>query len=185
MYQGKPSEDPGPRALMGMATLPAGTVTLLFSDIEGSTPLLQKLGDRWPSALGLQRQMCREAWAEHGGHEIGTEGDSFFVVFIRADAAVSAADVHRISADRVGTGSDQGRRLIRVKRFDGRATTPELTRRRTGHQRGRQRDGRGRRSTACGRRWGRAREHTLSQGGSERHQWRRDAHHVYHPARAV
>ncbi len=74
-----------------MTGLPAGTVTLLFSDIEGSTLLLQRLGDQWPTALGLQRRICREAWVSHGGHEIGTEGDSFFVAFATADAAVSAA----------------------------------------------------------------------------------------------
>ncbi len=74
-----------------MTGLPTGTVAMLFSDIEGSTRLLRTLGDRWPEVLGLQRRVCRDAWAGHDGHEIGTEGDSFFVAFATAHAAVRAA----------------------------------------------------------------------------------------------
>jgi predicted ATPase/class 3 adenylate cyclase len=69
--------------------LPTGTLTLLFSDIEGSTKLLRRLGDRYGEALSIQRALLRACFAEYGGHEMGTEGDSFFVVFQSADAAVS------------------------------------------------------------------------------------------------
>jgi predicted ATPase/class 3 adenylate cyclase len=71
--------------------LPTGTVTFLFTDIEGSTRLTQQLGDRWPPLLERHRQIARAAWAEQHGVEIGTEGDSFFVVFSSAPQAVAAA----------------------------------------------------------------------------------------------
>jgi predicted ATPase/class 3 adenylate cyclase len=71
--------------------LPSGTVTLLFSDIEGSTQLLTRLGAAYAEALHGQRRILRESWADHGGIELGTEGDSFFVVFSTAEAAVLAA----------------------------------------------------------------------------------------------
>lgn len=74
-----------------METLPSGTVTLLFSDVEGSTRLVRALGDRWPEVLLRQREICREALAAHRGIEFGTEGDSFFVVFATASDAVVAA----------------------------------------------------------------------------------------------
>ena len=72
-------------------TLPVGTVSLLFSDIEGSTALLSRLGDAYQDALDGQRGILRRAWSDHGGVEMGTEGDSFFVVFSTAPGAVSAA----------------------------------------------------------------------------------------------
>lgn len=68
-----------------MAELPSGTVSLLFSDIEGSTLLLSRLGPAYSEALDGQRQVLRKAWADHGGTELGTEGDSFFVVFPTAE----------------------------------------------------------------------------------------------------
>ncbi|MDT4970738.1 MAG: hypothetical protein QOG22_881 [Pseudonocardiales bacterium] len=68
-----------------------GTLTLLFSDIEGSTVLLHRLGAHWGEALSAQREILRAAFAEHGGTEMGTEGDSFFVVFRSAHDAVGAA----------------------------------------------------------------------------------------------
>jgi peptide/nickel transport system substrate-binding protein len=70
---------------------PTGTVTFLFSDIEGSTRLLQRLGDRYGQALAEHQQLLRAAFDEHGGHEIDTQGDSFFVAFRRAKDAVAAA----------------------------------------------------------------------------------------------
>jgi predicted ATPase/class 3 adenylate cyclase len=66
-------------------------VSLLFSDIEGSTVLLSRLGPAYADALDGQRQVLREAWAAHGGTELGTEGDSFYVVFPTAEGAVTAA----------------------------------------------------------------------------------------------
>jgi predicted ATPase/class 3 adenylate cyclase len=61
---------------------------MLFSDVEGSTALLSRLGDRYGEALSAQRSIQRAAFAEFGGHEMGTEGDSFFVVFRSAADAV-------------------------------------------------------------------------------------------------
>ena len=74
-----------------MAEIPTGTVTFLFTDIEGSTRLAQELGGAWPPVLERHRQIARAAWAEQKGVEIGTEGDSFFVVFTSAPQAVAAA----------------------------------------------------------------------------------------------
>jgi YVTN family beta-propeller protein len=72
--------------------LPIGTVTFLFTDIEGSTQLLKQLGgQRYGEALADHQRILREAFTEHGGHEIDTQGDSFFVAFRRAKDAVSAA----------------------------------------------------------------------------------------------
>ena len=72
-----------------MRGLPTGTVTLLFSDIEGSTALLSRLGDRhYAEALSAQRALLRAAFRAGGGQELGTEGDSFFVVFESAGDAV-------------------------------------------------------------------------------------------------
>jgi len=75
----------------GMVGLPGGTVTLLFSDIEGSTALLSRLGPAYADALDGQRAVLREAWGLHNGTEMGTEGDSFYVVFASAGDAVAAA----------------------------------------------------------------------------------------------
>lgn len=74
-----------------MGPLPTGTLTLLFSDIEGSTSMLRGLGPLWGEALSAQRQILRDAFARHDGHEMGTEGDSFFVVFVSAHEALAAA----------------------------------------------------------------------------------------------
>ena len=73
-----------------VSALPSGTVTLLFSDMEGSTMLLNRLGDRYVDALDAQRRILRAVWAECDGIELGTEGDSFYVVFAAADHAVRA-----------------------------------------------------------------------------------------------
>lgn len=74
-----------------MTELPTGTVTLLFSDIEGSTRLLSKLGTDYAAALDLQQAVLRTTWAARQGHELGTEGDGFFVAFATAADAVLAA----------------------------------------------------------------------------------------------
>jgi predicted ATPase/class 3 adenylate cyclase len=74
-----------------MGELRSGTVSLLFSDIEGSTALLSRLGPAYAESLDGHREVLRKAWASHGGTELGTQGDSFFVVFPTAGAAVSAA----------------------------------------------------------------------------------------------
>jgi class 3 adenylate cyclase len=71
--------------------LPSGTVTFLFTDIEGSTGLLETLGDRFVEALDLHRQLLRNAFVAHGGVEVDVEGDAFFAAFARAQDAVAAA----------------------------------------------------------------------------------------------
>jgi predicted ATPase/class 3 adenylate cyclase len=74
------------------ASAPPGTLTFLFSDIEGSTRLLDELGsDAYTTVLERQAAILRAAFEHHGGREEGTEGDSFFVVFDTAIAAVRAA----------------------------------------------------------------------------------------------
>src|SRR5258708_9696990 len=74
-----------------MQDLPAGTVTLLFTDIEGSTRLLQRLGDHYADVLAECRHLLRGVFEHWHGHEVDTQGDAFFVVFARAAEAVSAA----------------------------------------------------------------------------------------------
>src|SRR5262245_48588070 len=74
-----------------MRELPSGTVTFLFSDIEGSTSLLHELGDAYADALANHRDVFRAAFAEHSGVEVDTQGDAFFAAFARASDAVSAA----------------------------------------------------------------------------------------------
>ena len=74
-----------------MPDLPTGTVTLLVTDLEGSTQLLQRLGDRYAHLLAAYRALVRTIVAEHGGQEVATQGDSFLLAFPRAIAAVQAA----------------------------------------------------------------------------------------------
>ena len=74
-----------------MRELPAGTVTFLFTDIEGSTRLLQELGDAYADALAEHRAALRAAFERHGGVEVDTQGDAFFVAFGRATDALAAA----------------------------------------------------------------------------------------------
>jgi predicted ATPase/class 3 adenylate cyclase len=77
--------------LIRMPELPSGTVTLLFTDIEGSTRLLDELGERYADVLAEHRRILREAFQRHGGVEVDTQGDAFFYAFAHADAAVAAA----------------------------------------------------------------------------------------------
>ena len=77
---------------MNGGRLPAGTVTFLFTDVEGSTRLLQELGaEAYGAALLRHRTVLREAFAEHGGVEVDTQGDAFFVAFPTAPGALAAA----------------------------------------------------------------------------------------------
>jgi predicted ATPase/class 3 adenylate cyclase len=72
--------------------LPSGTVTFLFTDVEGSTKLLQELGAAaYAEALAEHRRVLRDAFSEHGGVEVDTQGDAFFVAFPTAAGAVAAA----------------------------------------------------------------------------------------------
>src|SRR5947209_9198200 len=74
------------------ADLPSGTVTFLFTDVEGSTRLLHELGaEGYVAALAEHRRLVREAFAEHAGVEVDTQGDAFLVAFPDAAEAVAAA----------------------------------------------------------------------------------------------
>src|SRR5436309_15548236 len=74
--------------------LPTGTVTFLFTDVEGSTNLLHALGaERYVETLADHHTILRGALADHGGIEVDTQGDAFFCVFASAgDAVASAAE---------------------------------------------------------------------------------------------
>src|SRR6266480_2665293 len=74
-----------------MAELHGGTVTFLFTDIEGSTGLLTNLQDLYGELLTAHRQILRKTLTQYGGEEVDTQGDSFFYVFRRARAAAEAA----------------------------------------------------------------------------------------------
>ena len=82
-----------------MPELPHGTVTFAFTDIEGSTALLKRLGDRYGDLLGAHRRLVRDAFAAFDGVEIDTQGDAFFFAFARARDAVAAAT--RVQRDHV------------------------------------------------------------------------------------
>jgi class 3 adenylate cyclase len=74
------------------APLPRGTVTFLFSDIEESTDLVRRVGNKVFAAIrGDHRRLLREAFAVHGGREIDTAGDGFFIAFDSARTAGAAA----------------------------------------------------------------------------------------------
>ena len=71
--------------------LPSGLVTFLFTDIEGSSRLFRRIGDRYIGLLERHHELLRAAWADHRGVEVKTEGDAFFVAFADASEAVRAA----------------------------------------------------------------------------------------------
>jgi predicted ATPase/class 3 adenylate cyclase len=107
---------------MGRA-LPSGTVTFLFTDIEGSTRLLHELGDVYAAALADHRQKLRRAFAEHDGVEVDTQGDAFFVAFARAsDAVAAASDAQRglaVGPIRVRMGLHSGEPLVTDEGYVG------------------------------------------------------------------
>jgi class 3 adenylate cyclase len=85
-----------------MSALPGGTVTFVFTDIEGSTKLLQQLGDAFAVVARDHRRIVRETFGARGGTEIDTQGDSFFFSFARArDAVAAAVDAQRALRDHV------------------------------------------------------------------------------------
>jgi predicted ATPase/class 3 adenylate cyclase len=106
-----------------MRELPTGTVTFLFTDIEGSTRLLAELGDGYAEALDDHRRRLRAAFAEHGGVEVDTQGDAFFVAFSRArDALAAVSDAQRALADgpiRVRMGLHTGEPLVTGEGYVG------------------------------------------------------------------
>jgi predicted ATPase/class 3 adenylate cyclase len=101
--------------------LPTGTVTLLFTDIEGSTVLAERLEDRWPGVLADHHQLLRAVFAENDGLELGTEGDAFFVVFREArDAVVAAAAAQRALAAHAWPDGEEVR--VRIGLHTGQPT---------------------------------------------------------------
>ena len=112
-----------------MPELLTGTVTFLFTDIEGSTLLVRSQGDAWPRLLERHRALLRDAFERHEGSEVGTEGDSFFVAFPSAPGAVAAAvDAQRALAAepwppeaeiRVRIGMHTGEATLSAKTYAG------------------------------------------------------------------
>ena len=104
-----------------MTRLPTGTVTFFFSDIEGSTRLLEALGDRYDALLDRHREIVRGAFRRHGVVEVGTQGDSFFAAVPTADGAVAASvGIQRaIGAERwsdvSGAGRTNGSATLRIR----------------------------------------------------------------------
>ena len=95
-----------------MSELPSGTVTFVFSDIEGSTALLKQLGEGYGDLLAAHRKLVRKAFTAHGGTEIDTQGDAFFFAFARARDAVAAA----VEAQRAHAARDwPGGATVRVR----------------------------------------------------------------------
>ena len=86
-----------------MAELPTGTVTFLFTDIEGSTKLLHELGDAYADVLAEHRRVLRDAFGAHDGVEVDTQGDAFFVAFTRAKS--SPFSVHAGARSRCRTST--------------------------------------------------------------------------------
>jgi class 3 adenylate cyclase len=88
-----------------MTELPGGTVTFVFTDVEGSTKLLQELGDDYAEVARDHRRIVRDAFGARGGMEIDTQGDSFFFSFPRArDAVAAAVDAQRGLRDHAWPG---------------------------------------------------------------------------------
>jgi predicted ATPase/class 3 adenylate cyclase len=83
-----------------VGTLPTGTLTLLFTDIEGSTTLLHDLGPDYADVLAEHRRILRLAFADRGGVEVDTQGDAFFYAFTRASDAVAAANAGQAALGR-------------------------------------------------------------------------------------
>jgi class 3 adenylate cyclase len=109
---------------MEAAALPTGFVTLLMTDIEGSTALLRRLGDRYGTLLNDVREILRSAVSSCGGREIDARADEFFAVFERAGAAIGAAvAVQRDLAARERTDGLPVR--VRIGVHSGRPTLTE------------------------------------------------------------
>jgi predicted ATPase/class 3 adenylate cyclase len=107
----------------GVRELPTGTVTFLFTDVEGSTRLLHELGGRYADVLAEHRRALRESFARHGGVEVDTQGDAFFVAFAKASDALAAAaegrDALESSPIRVRVGLHTGEPLLTQEGYVG------------------------------------------------------------------
>jgi predicted ATPase len=103
------------------AELPSGTVTFLFTDVEGSTRLLHELGaEAYAEALAEHRRVIRDAVTARGGVEVDTQGDAFFVAFPTAPDALAAAEAARDAlAVRVRMGLHSGTPLVTDEGYVG------------------------------------------------------------------
>jgi predicted ATPase len=103
--------------------LPSGTVTLLFTDIEGSTRLLEELGDAYADVLAEHHRVLRDAFLRRGGVEVDTAGDGFFYAFAGAGDAVAAAgegqDALAGGQIRVRMGVHTGEPLVTAEGYVG------------------------------------------------------------------
>jgi class 3 adenylate cyclase len=106
--------------------LPVGLVSFLLTDVEASTPLLQRLGDRWPGVLADTRRLLRSAVTDAGGHEVDARADEYFAVFADAPAALDAAlTIQRRSLARSWPEGDEVR--LRIGLHAGRPTLSETS----------------------------------------------------------
>ena len=115
-----------------MADVPSGAVTFLFTDIEGSTRLVKQLRDRYGAVLADHRRLLRAAFDAHGGYEVDTQGDSFFVAFASARGRSAGGrggsagtrlshEVARGRRDRVRMGLHTGQAVASDGRYTGLA----------------------------------------------------------------
>jgi class 3 adenylate cyclase len=105
-------------------SFPGGTVTFLFTDVEGSTRLLQELGDGYGQVVADHRRILRDVFQQAGGHEVDTQGDAFFYSFTRArDAVVAAVDGQRALAGHAWPGGAEVR--VRMGLHTGEPTVGE------------------------------------------------------------
>lgn len=96
LVRGQKSAQPMLTPMSPVIIQPSGTVTFLFSDIEGSTKLLEELGEEYATLLADHRDLLHSIAEKYNGHEIDTQGDAFFFAFFRAaDAVAFAADAQR------------------------------------------------------------------------------------------
>ena len=109
--------------MVGMRELPTGTVTFLFTDIEGSTRLLEELGRDYVQAFAGHRRIVREACAHHSGVEVDTQGDAFFVAFADArEASLAAAEAQAKLASgpmRIRMGLHTGEPIVWAEGYAG------------------------------------------------------------------
>jgi predicted ATPase/class 3 adenylate cyclase len=117
------AEPAAPAARPGRPELPRGTVTLVMTDIEGSTRLLHERGPEYAKLLEAHRRTVRDAFGRHGGVEVDTQGDAFFFAFPSAqEAAAAALEAQRALADgdvRVRIGIHTGEPDVTVEGYVG------------------------------------------------------------------
>jgi len=111
---------------MSAQPLPTGIVTLLFADVEGSTALVQRLGERYAGVLELVRSVLRTAVASGGGREVDCRGDELFAGFVRTDDAVSAALAAQRGLATAGW-PDGGQARVRIGIHTGEPSVAEGT----------------------------------------------------------